>query len=217
MSVARAKTQRIVEFWAWFQDARPKIESLYEQGNFEALNSLVSPALDAVEPRLAWEIGPGKGTCYSFTISAEGNPELRGIVDATVERAPKVATWEFNRFKQPRPAPRAINLPERRLRVPTEKWQFIADEDRGLGRIHVTVVDDQLAQMDKEAALRAISLFLDALLGEQAVEEWLGEIRVSPRADARTKAKMHHISRLPDYITWATHREKDRLSRPHSP
>jgi hypothetical protein len=213
MSVARAKTQRIVEFWAWFQDARSKIESLYEQGNFEALNSLVSSALDAVEPMLAWEIGPGKGTCYSLTISAEGNPELRGIVDATVEGAPKVPTWEFNRFKQPRPAPRAINLPERRLRVRTGKWQFIADEDRALGRIHVTVLDDQLARMDKGAALRAVSLFLDALLGEEAVEEWLGEIRVSPRADARTKTKIHHISRLPDYILWATHREKNPISK----
>jgi hypothetical protein len=205
---------RTTRFWGWFRQNAGRIESLYDRGNLEELSSMMNLQLDAVAPGLAWEVGPGKRMEYSLTISAEGNSKLRSIVNEILRRAPKIRGWEFYGFKQRRPAPRAINLPERGLRVSTENWQFVPEEDRRRGRIHVTVLDDQLAEIGKQAALRAVSLFLDALLGEETVEEWLGQISVA--AQGGTKTKIHHISRLPDYILWATHREKDPLLKPDS-
>jgi hypothetical protein len=53
---------------------------------------------------------------------------------------------------------------------------------------------------------------VDEVLGEDTVEMWIGEFTVQSKLAAHGR-KAYKISELPDYLLWATHREKEALKR----
>jgi hypothetical protein len=176
----------------------------------DTLSSEMNEALDRIHPGLAWEIGPGKQAPHMLAISPEGDPTLREIADSMIKRAPGLKGWEFYSSRQPRSAPKVISLPERGLQFDTSGWKFVPVERPDSGRIDLIVVDHQLGCADKDAALKAVSIYIDALLGEDEVEKWLGIINLR---QATNDEKQYPIQELPDYILWATHREKSPLTR----
>jgi hypothetical protein len=202
----------VKHFWKWFTANAELLKILYSSGQFEGLAKEVNRELDRVEPQLAWEMGAGIKKPYMLTISAEGNPRFRQIADLMVERAPELAGWEFYSSRPARPAPRAVRLPERGEKFDTSEWEFIPVERSDSAGLDLVVIDDQLAGSDREAALRAVSLYLDQLLGEDTVEAWIGTLTVESRLAARSK-KSYKITELPDYLLRATHRESNSLRK----
>lgn len=196
----------IKRFWQWFATEASRLNETYERKDFEKLTTAINNQLDLLSPDLAWEMGPGKeGGNVSFTISGEGDPALRAYAENLIASSPQIPGWEFYSARQARPAPAAIQLPERGLRVPTANWRFIAEKDLGIERIHLVILDDLLSSIGREPALRAVSLFLDSFLGEDQVERWIGKIDVRPLDDRLDKS--YKISDLPDYVHWVTTKE----------
>lgn len=206
-----SKETSILKFWLWFRKEAARLAAVYENGRVRDLTEIVSASIDRIDPGLAWEIGPGKKTKHSFTISAEGNPDLRPVALAIVRAAPTIPGWEFYGAKQSREAPPSVRLPDRDLTVSTKGWRFIPKDDFELGRVHLTILDEGLDRLDREAALLSVTLFLDAFLGEEEVERWIGALTIS----SATKTEKSYVMRdLPDYILWATHRDKRPLKKP---
>lgn len=204
----------IKHFWAWFAANSERLKDLYTNERFENLTQEMNRELDKVEPQLAWEMGPGKQKPYLLTISSEGNPRLRKIADLMVELAPELERWELYSSRPARPAPKVVRLPESGEAFETEDWEFIPVEKPEKGRLDLVVVGDQLARSGRDPALRAVSLYLDQLLGEDTVETWIGEFSVESPIAAHGK-KTYKITELPDYLLWVTHRETNPL-RSHS-
>jgi hypothetical protein len=155
----------------------------------------------------------GKKKPYLLTISAEGNPKLRQIADLMVERAPELGEWEFCSSRPARPAPGAVQLPESEERFETSQSEFVPVEQPERGRLDLVVVDDQLAGADRESARRAVSLYLDQLLGEDTVELWIDRFSVESRLAAHGK-KSVKMAELSDYLLWVTHRETNPVRSP---
>src|SRR6266446_5696391 len=170
-------------FWQWFTANAERLKILHSRGQFESLAEEVNQELDRVEPQLAWEMGAGKEKPWLLTISAEGNPKFREIANLMVEGAPELREWEF---------------------VPVEQSER--------GGLDLVVVDDQLARSDRESALKAVSLYLDEVLGEDTVEAWIGKFSVESGIAAHGK-KSFKMSELPDYLRRATHRKTNPLKR----
>jgi hypothetical protein len=206
------QSKTVKRFWQWFSANAEHLKVLYSTSQFEALAGEMNRELDRVEPQLAWEMGAGKKKPYLLTISAEGNPKLRQIADLMVDRAPALGEWEFYSSRPARPAPRAVQLPESGERFETSKWEFVPFERPERGRLDLVVVDDQLARSDRESALKAVSLYLDQLLGEETVESWIGRFSVESRLAAHGK-KSFKMSELSDYLLMVTHRENNPLRR----
>jgi hypothetical protein len=212
MTSESPQVDAVRRFWDWFTANAESLKALYSGSQFERLAGEMNRELDRVEPQLAWEMGAGKRKPYLLTISAEGNPRFREIADLMVDLAPDLGGWEFYSARPARPAPRAVRLPESGERFETSEWEFVPVERFERRGLDLVVVDDQLARSDREAALRAVSLYLDQLLGEDTVETWIGTLSVESRLAAHGK-KSHKMTELPDYLLWVTHRETNPLRK----
>jgi len=210
----RPPIEAIGRFWRWFGASGERLKSLYSTNRLEHLTAEVNRELDKVEPELAWEMGPGKKKPYLLTISGEGNPRLRALADLMIQLAPAdLEGWELYAARPARPAPGVVRLPESGEVFKTAKWKFIPLEHPQSGRLDLVVIDGQLARSNRETALRAVSLYLDQLLGEDTVETWIGEFRVESPIAAHG-SRMYKMADLPDYLLSATHREKHPLRKP---
>jgi len=208
----QALIEPIKSFWHWFATNTSGLANMYSNRAFDDLSKAVSRELDKVEEQLAWEIGPGKSKQYLFTISSEGNPRLRQIAETMIRFAPELPGWEFYSSKPPRQPAGKVYLPERNIEFDTSGWKFIPLEHPEIGRLNLLVLDERLALSDREAALKAVSIYLDELLGEDTVENWIGEFEVGSPDEAKVH-KVHDMAEMPDYLYWATHREVNPLKK----
>lgn len=205
--------EAIAQFWDWFIKSAEKLKTLYSTNQMESLTTEVNREIDKVEPELAWEMGPGKKKPYLFTISGEGDPRLRELTDLMIRLAPaNLEGWELYSARPARPAPSVVRLPESGESFKTAEWKFIPVEHPASGTLDLVIVDDRLARSNRETALKAVSLYLDQLLGEDTVEVWIGEFRVES-ATAVQEERMHKMSDLPDYLLSATRREQNPLRK----
>lgn len=209
-TTTRPPIRTIEKFWDWFASNSSELIGLYAKRDFAALTEALNRELDKVSNELAWEIGPGKKKPYLLTISAEGNPSLRQLADTMIQFAPKVDGWEFYSSKPPRHPAGMVYLPERKTQFDTSTWKFIPLERPENGRLDLVILDEHLASANREAALKAVSIYLDELLGEDTVERWIGEFNIdSPFF--RQAEKVYNTTEIPDYLYWATHRNTNPL------
>jgi len=202
----------VTEFWRWFVATESPLKALYSAGQFEPLAEQMNRELDRVDPGLAWEIGAGRTRPYLLTISGEGNLELREKAERLLERAPRLKDWEFYSSRPARVAPAAVRLPESGQRFETSTWTFVPSERSDEGRLDLVIVDEHLARSGRESALKAVSIYLDQLLGEDTVEAWIGMVSIENPAAVRVK-KLFKMAELPDYLLWVTHRDKSPLRK----
>jgi hypothetical protein len=206
----------IRDFWSWFSVNAQTLQQLHRNREFTAVAREVNRELDKVEPQLAWEIGPGKNEPNLLTISAEGNATLRPFAEKMIELAPQLKGWEFHSSRPARHPPAVVRLPESAVAFETSGWEFLPVEQPERGWLDLVIVDNQLADCERELALKAVSIYLDELLGEDEVETWIGKFTIEDRDSARGK-KAFKLTELPDYLLWATHREKSPLKKPGAP
>jgi len=199
-------------FWQWFGENADLLKTLYSGEQYGRLAEQVNRALDRVNPGLAWEVGAGQTKPYLLTISAEGNPELRDIAELMVQQAPPLEEWEFHSSRPASLAPKRVQLQERSESFDTSSWSFVPVERPEQGRLDLVIVDDELAASDRESAMKAVSIYLDQILGEDAVESWIGRFSLESRGAAHGK-KILKLEELPDYLLWATHRESKPLKK----
>lgn len=210
----RLPTKAIARFWRWFGNNAERLKTLYSANQMERLMGEVNREIDKIEPELAWEMGPGKKKPYLFTVSAEGDRRLREIADLMIRLAPaNLKGWELYAARPARPAPGVVRLPESGESFETIEWKFIPLEHPASGTLDLVIVDDRLACSDRETALKAVSLYLDQLLGEETVEAWIGEFRIENSIAAHGN-RAYKMVELPDYLLAATQRGRNPLKKP---
>lgn len=185
-------------FWRWFAREADGIARLQESRDTRSVAALIAPRVEAIHPKLGWEVGPGKQRRSFLTITPNADRKLRPLTEEIVRRAPGLPDWEFYAARQPRPAPPEINVSNPPVRVTTTGWRFSAEEDAVAGVIHLVVVDPALARLDEQARGYALFIYLDAVLGEDGVERWIGQLDVAP--DGRDLGPLRPISELPGLV-----------------
>src|SRR5712671_480739 len=80
---------RLDAFWRWWRTAAPRLAATIDTGKAAPIADEVSAQVDAIDPRLSWETGPGlKGARHHFALSSEGGIELRILTERWLSRAP---------------------------------------------------------------------------------------------------------------------------------
>lgn len=92
------KTDPIEKFWTWFKENEKKLR-MFEEGPDKYLNEVLTQA-KKIKSGLAIEFEPPKNGIINMTVSADGNRELFGAVQAMVDKAPKIEGWKFIAFRQ---------------------------------------------------------------------------------------------------------------------
>ena len=168
-------------FWEWWNgEGAGLVEAAIDAGDFGGLPAVITAKLDAVHPDLAWELGPGTQSQHSLTVSAGGSAEARPAAERWLRSAPAPsAVWEYCGSRQ-----RASDVSSLRLRydgidVAFSEALLATDLDADRARIDTTVFHPAFSTLAPQHHLQVAFLLLDAILGEDDVERWIGTIDVA--------------------------------------
>jgi Family of unknown function (DUF695) len=166
----------IQHFWTWWAAARDRIAASIEAGTAHELVKEISDRVARIDTGLAWELAPGATARHALVVTPEGNPALRPKALGWLASAPPVdATWEYHASRQ---AGELLTLEAGGLRVDLNEFRAIASWNEDRQRVDVKLWHPALEAAPEGTRIQVAFLFLDALLGEDGVERWVGEIDV---------------------------------------
>jgi hypothetical protein len=172
--------QRLEAFWSWWAGARDAIAADIERGTVAARAQEISAAVDALHPKLAWELSPGSTAKHALVVSPEGNAEFRPIALRWAASAPPPDdTWEYHPSRQPGP-PQTLEI--RGTRVSFSEVRALTSWDDSRELLDVRIWHPALDGLPSEVKGQIAFLFLDNLVGEDDVERWTGAIDADPEA-----------------------------------
>jgi hypothetical protein len=171
--------ETIQKFWLWFSEHRSEFARLLDSREASRLAKLINTKLELLYPDLQWEMGPGINKEFQFVISPGGKLDLRPMIRNIIDLAPQLPDWEFYPSRQACPTRLSITLPESRQSINAEHWTCDMRLNPISGKIDVVLFDASLAGMEPKSQLRIGLLILDSLLGEDLIEDWLGEVEFS--------------------------------------
>lgn len=169
----------IPQFWRWWTtEGCRHCAHLLDSGNAPAIEAVLGPAVAQVHPELAYEIGPGDDDGgWLLVVTAGGDPLLRATARRWLRAAPPPnGQWRYADTRQPSPLADSavLHLGDRAVSFADLRTAWHEDEDRL--RADVAVHHPEFASLDEGTRLQVAYLALDALLGEESVELWVGEV-----------------------------------------
>jgi hypothetical protein len=137
----------------------------------------ISRRVAAVHPDLAWELAAGQVSEHTLVVTAEGNPDLRPIARRWLLTAPPAdETWSYDDHRGAAADPEGIVL-RGGDDAPAIAFRDISVSARKAGtRLDVTVHHPAFADLPETARHQVAFLALDAALGENDTELWVGVI-----------------------------------------
>lgn len=177
----------IGRFWAWWHEHRTEVIEAADANDTDRVAALVRPAVAAIDPGLDWELGPGRDARYVLVVSGGGKPELRARAERWFLAAPEAdgdVEYAPSRRRDPRVLESTLVVDD--FEVPLPELVAGTRLDQRRLRLDVTIHHPLFPLLQQEARLRVAFLALDAALGEDDVERWIGAVEVS--ADAPVDA-----------------------------
>lgn len=179
------------DFWDWFRSNTGFLQGYLE--NVVEVIGEVGRRLDAVDPRLAFEMGRADDGVYEFIVSADGLSDLFPEVRAMTDAAPEIPGWRVIAFRPRKqdPAGSAVGFKGVDVLAKALWYRSSPTEDR----IDITL---SVTGQPKQAAERLIGhifLLLDATLGEYDVATRIGVIEFD---DCPPDPASYGLKRLPE-------------------
>lgn len=172
----------IAAFWTWWRDEGRAVTTGFVEGRVpaEQLAPAMADAVHAVHPDLEWETTAGSASRHLLTVTAAGVPELRGVARRWFRAAPPAdAEWAYADVRLAATG----DLARTSLQVDGREYGVAAATVdayvRGLA-VDVSVYHPLFADLEPPDRDRIAVLLLDHVLGEEAVETWVGEVGSSP-------------------------------------
>ncbi|MCV2392938.1 hypothetical protein OEB99_01330 [Actinotalea sp. M2MS4P-6] len=173
----------IADFWAWWTSTgRVWAARLFDgDGDPDELNALADDLTARVTAiaDLAFETGQGRVARHMLVVTAAGDPDLRDVAARWLAAAPAPDdAFEYATGRQP--VPDAEHLVIELGEWPVALGEAAVALTEEAGKVHVVVSHPRFSQMPDDARGQVAFLVLDALLGEEAVEDYIGGVSWSP-------------------------------------
>jgi len=173
---------RIDAWWLAFAAAAPQLDDYFHRRGSWDLAAWMRENLGVVDERIMWELGPGtRGQSgHRLVLTPEAEHQLRPLVDVVVARAPALAGWEYHTHRLAETLATALQTVGERTSVDLSAWRARADlSEEGL----VDVTFEPPSPLTPSAENRGAALLLvEALVGEDVMDVWLGAVDVDERA-----------------------------------
>ncbi|MFI6739773.1 DUF695 domain-containing protein [Nonomuraea sp. NPDC050451] len=198
----------IAEFWAWWQESRPGLDSLVANGDVEGLEERLAPAVAAIHPGLVWEVAPGKEAAHALVVTAAGDPELRSLAHRWAKAAPPSdMLWEYHPSRQANPQAMDLTLDVGGFEFALDKLMLGLRVPRDQPRVDVSAYHPIFGELDEDTRMEATLLALDWLLGEDDVARWVGEITPATFQPIDSVAAVHLPAVVADVASGYTEEE----------
>lgn len=185
--------EAIEAFWEWWIDqGRVALAEAIRTGEATDLPEQVTALFAAIHPELAWQITPGSHASHALTLSPDGNPELRGVTEAWLRTGPEPdEIWEYHAARQPFDG----MVEAAGVVLEPSEIVFSFDYDDLYEQIDLLLDHDALVEVPREAGLEAAFAAIEAVIGEDNVERWIGIVDISDeQLSGRT------LDELPDIV-----------------
>ncbi|WP_186526289.1 DUF695 domain-containing protein [Leekyejoonella antrihumi] len=169
------------EFWAWWNNTGAAQCAAVGTDDTAAMAEALAIRVDAISDGLAWEIAGGSSSAHVLVVSPDGDPELRSIARRWLKAAPEAnLVWSYADSRQPVSdlAGYGLQIAGRDVAV----RDVVVGVRRRASRLDVSVYHPLMADLNDHEQMRLAFLALDAALGEEATETWIGEL--APAQDA---------------------------------
>lgn len=174
-------TQQVADFWQWWiRGGRGDFVGAIEAGDGEKLVALLSPRVEALAENLVWEAGADTDGMITLCISGGGVPALRSVTEQWRQAAPADDRVRFVPSRQPADhvADLVLDFGGRVVDFSQARFTVHVDEDHWWA--DVVVSHPNLVGALDDECMEIGFLILDAVLGEDRVEQWLGGVEVVP-------------------------------------
>lgn len=169
----------IAAFWEWWDaEGRAVVTAAIGDREPERVAGTLTEAVQAIHPDLAWEVAAGDLAQHVLVVTAEGDPELRPLASRWLRASPAVdETWEYAAARQPTPDVEQVvlGIDDRELAFSDIE---VAARREGC-HLEVSVFHPLFRDLEEQVQGQVAFLALDAALGEDDVEAWVGEITPS--------------------------------------
>jgi hypothetical protein len=167
------------EFWAWWDGVRGQAAEAARSGEPGGLGDALTARVHAIHPQLVWSLHqePAQALC----VSAGGLLGLRPVVEAWRRSAPTGDGWTY---LPARPAVSSrwpvIDVGGEPVSSRDALFRLELDADRE--QVHVEVWHPLFDAMPDELRGSMVFSLMDALLGEDGVLRWVGELGLADDA-----------------------------------
>lgn len=170
-----ADSDAIARFWVWWPTVVARLKPATEPVRLEELDELVR-RVEEIHPKIQ-VLGRYKPDAESWLcLSSRGNLEIRALVETWARGAPNDAAEAGWRFLTARPPSWP---PDRKAGMALEEFVAAVERDELTEVIHVVLHHPNMQQLEPMHRDSLAFVALDHLLGENAVERWLGNVEVS--------------------------------------
>ncbi len=178
----------IDRFWQQFVRAEPEISASFSRAAEFDIAEFMHQHLSAIDPRLMWEYGRAvRGVGHRLVVTPESERELRPLVYTLLSRAPSLPGWEFYAYRLAEDLAEASLTVEGRTEVDVSQWQVQAT----VGEHHLLDLKWLLPPGTQGEKLQyAAFVASEALLGEETMDTWIGEISVEQRPRLRVLSRL---------------------------
>lgn len=164
----------IEAFWEWWAANRQQLEADISTGEGTDLPHTITALVREIHPELEWQLAPGQSSQHAMALSAGGDPTLRLITGRWVALGPdRDAIWEYHPGRVPTGLA-AVEIAGVELDL-TEST-FTATVDELFEQMELALYVPGFEKLSPEVQMRVSLDILDATLGEDDVERWIGFI-----------------------------------------
>jgi hypothetical protein len=175
-------SRRIDDWWKAFARDEGKIVASFKKGSDWDLPRWMAEHLHAIDERIMWEYGPGLKGGHRLVITPESDRFLRPLVSTILERAPKIAGWEFYPYRLAEDFGEARAMLKARDLMPIDATKVRATP----GKNHLVDLHfhspDYAGPEDREA-LNSVFIASEVILGEEMLDTWIGRLTVTKEKD----------------------------------
>lgn len=171
---------RSEDFWDWWTrtGAALTADALARSEPSQVAEEL-SRAVGAIHPELSWELAAGDLSEHVLVVTSGGHPDLRAIARRWLLAAPPSdETWSYSDHRPPAADPEGIRLSSGEGAEIDFARISVTARLSGI-RFDTVVHHPAFAGLPVESQLQAAFLALDAALGENDVELWIGHLETA--------------------------------------
>ncbi|NED95800.1 hypothetical protein G1H11_10795 [Phytoactinopolyspora alkaliphila] len=170
----------ITQFWSWWAGHRGDVVKAVDEHRIDDALRMLQEPVTTIDARLNWEITGGRDKKFGLVVSGAGELDLRSVAERWVLAAPDDPEVEFISSRRRDPEFLASGVQK------VDDYDFAMSElvagvraDASAGKVHVVVHHPLFTLIDHDHRLHVAFLGLDAALGEEGVQRWIGSIEVS--------------------------------------
>ena len=167
----------VAGFWGWWRErGAAAVAAALDTGRVDRVADLVGPRVAAIDPELTWELAPGASSRHALLVSADGDPALRRTARRWLHGAPEPdELWSFHDLRPPGAVEATLDVGG----VHVDLGEVTVAGERHGSALDVVVHHPGFPGLEEDARRRVTFRALDAALGEQLVELWLGTVATS--------------------------------------